>query len=121
MAKDLQMCPFLGKDCVRQRCKLWVAMRGVGPSGEPVDRADCTFAWQPVLFTENTKEVRGYAAAMESFRNIVANHPALKIIATAYGQIASIATKSGVAVISLPDNGKVKTDEVAGQSGKSTL
>jgi len=117
------LCPFLGKECAGQRCKLWVAMRGVDPTGQPVDRADCSFAWQPILFTENTKEVRSYATAMESFRNIVDRHPALKIIANSFAHIAAIAQKSGVAILNPPidGNGKGVKDEVAGQSGQSTL
>lgn len=52
------------------RCAWFVQMRGVNPStGAETDEHGCAMSWMPVLMVENSRQQRGTAAAVESFRN----------------------------------------------------
>ena len=51
-------------------CRFWVQVQGTNPqSGEPINKADCSMSWTPMLLIENTKINRETGAAIESFRN----------------------------------------------------
>jgi hypothetical protein len=61
-------CPFLGKKCIQEKCMLWASY----------SRADkkvyetCSIAFLPVLMSQQISESISNAAAIESFRNVVA-------------------------------------------------
>lgn len=69
LPKD-RVCPLLKGACIEARCMFWTHVRGQHPqSGAEIDMPDCAVRYLPVLLIENAKEVRGAAAATESFRN----------------------------------------------------
>ena len=66
-------CPLIQGACKQFDCLFWIQLRGTHPqTGAEVDEYDCSVRWLPVLLIENAKEVRQGAAAIESFRNVVA-------------------------------------------------
>lgn len=69
--KKEPVCPLLGgKPCLGDGCMFWVKLRGNHPqTGAPVDEADCTYRWMPILMIEGTQQTRQAGAAIESFRN----------------------------------------------------
>lgn len=73
--ETVMTCP-LGSKCEEirdnklHRCVWNIKMSGTDPStGTAVDRDGCAMAWLPMLLVENSKQQRGTAAAIESFRN----------------------------------------------------
>lgn len=74
-ADEGRNCPFSGKDCSEacHKCPMWVQVRGTNPNtGGEIDRWDCSFALLPMLLIENAQQSRQTGAAVESFRNEVA-------------------------------------------------
>jgi len=70
---DGTYCPYLKKDCIEFKCKLFQKLRGIDPqSGEPVDEYDCAILWNSILLIENSQMQRQTGAAVESFRNNIA-------------------------------------------------
>ena len=66
-------CPLVQGDCKQFDCLWWIQLRGTHPqTGQELDEYDCAVRWLPILLIENAKEVRQGAAAIESFRNVVA-------------------------------------------------
>lgn len=68
-------CPF-GNKCEEiknnelHRCKMYIEVAGLHPqTGESVSQWDCAFNWIVVVQMENSKQLRGVAAATESLRN----------------------------------------------------
>ena len=75
-ADEGRNCPFNGQDCstVCHKCPMWVQVRGAHPqTGVELDRWDCSFALLPLLLIENANQARQTGAAVESFRNEVAD------------------------------------------------
>jgi hypothetical protein len=67
-------CPLHRKDVskVCHECEWFVAVRGMHPqTGEEIDKWACAIAWGPQMLINVAREVRGGAAATESFRNEV--------------------------------------------------
>lgn len=71
-------CP-LGSKCeeardgVVMRCAWFTKLRGTNPNtGDEVDEHACAMSWLPVLLVENTRAGHHTAAAVESFRNEMA-------------------------------------------------
>ena len=71
-------CP-LGSECEKaveggiERCAWYIKIVGKDPqSEETFDDWRCAMAWQPILLLENTQHTRGTSAAVESFRNEMA-------------------------------------------------
>lgn len=72
-------CP-LGSQCeetrdgVRHRCAWFIQVRGHHPqTGALLDEWGCAMGWIPILLIESAQVGRGHTAALESFRNEVAN------------------------------------------------
>jgi hypothetical protein len=70
-------CP-LGSKCEEikdnkvHRCAWFIKLAGKNPTtGESIDEMGCAMSWVPILLIENSKQQRGTAAAVESFRNEV--------------------------------------------------
>lgn len=64
------LCPFMKKDCVEQKCKLWIHLVGTNPqTGQPTDDWGCAIGWLPLLLVENSRHQRGTQKAVESLRN----------------------------------------------------
>tara|TARA_R110002051_G_scaffold30717_1_gene70824 strand:+ start:64 stop:336 length:273 start_codon:yes stop_codon:yes gene_type:complete len=69
-ATPATFCPIIKGDCVEYKCRWWTQLIGSDPqTGQPVNEYDCAVKWIPMLLTENSKETRQTAAAIESFRN----------------------------------------------------
>ena len=67
------LCPLKSAPCIGLDCAWFTQLRGTHPNtGAEIDEWSCTVAWLPVLLIENAKETRQTAAAVESFRNVVA-------------------------------------------------
>lgn len=67
------LCPLKNTQCIGLDCAWFTQLRGTHPNtGAEIDEWGCAVAWLPVLLIENAKETRQTAAAVESFRNIVA-------------------------------------------------
>nr|WP_315237727.1 hypothetical protein [uncultured Albidiferax sp.] len=61
------------KDDTVYRCAWSIKLVGNNPNnGAQVDERGCAMAWVPILLIENSQQQRGTAAAVESFRNEVA-------------------------------------------------
>lgn len=55
------------------KCNRWMQIQGNNPNtGEPVNRYKCVDDWIPMLLIENSQMQRQTGAAVESFRNNVA-------------------------------------------------
>lgn len=67
-------CPLLKEDCIQLRCAWFSQLRGTNPNtGKDVDEWACSVAWLPVLLIENSQQQRQTGAAVESFRNEMAD------------------------------------------------
>lgn len=67
------LCPLKNAPCIGLDCAWFTQLRGTHPNtGAEIDEWGCAVAWLPVLLIENAKETRQTAAAVESFRNVVA-------------------------------------------------
>ena len=64
-------CPLNNFDpCKQLDCAWFLQIRGMNPNtGEDVDEWGCSMSWLPILMIENSKQQRGTASAVESFRN----------------------------------------------------
>ena len=76
--KTVLTCP-LGHKCQEVRdgaihqCTWFTKLAGKNPNtGENVDEFACAMSWLPVLLIENAQQQRSTAAAVESFRNEMA-------------------------------------------------
>jgi len=72
-------CP-LGSKCEEirdgkiHRCAWSIELDGINPNTDQVVKErGCAMAWMPILLIENSRQQRSTAAAVESFRNDVAN------------------------------------------------
>ena len=71
---DAHICPFLGKSCIKEKCKLWILLLGENPqTREPINTFDCAISWLPVLLVENRQALNGSQVSFESFRNEINN------------------------------------------------
>ena len=62
------------KPCRKTKCAWFAQVRGTDPNtGKDIDEWGCAVAWLPVLLIENASQARHTSAAVESFRNEVAN------------------------------------------------
>ena len=80
-------CPLIGKKCIESECMFWVHILGHHPQSDaPLDHFDCSVRWLPILMIEGSKETRGAAAAIETFRNemVVANE---RLLGERYGRL----------------------------------
>ncbi len=67
-------CPFLNGPCIKDRCALWTQVLGQHPqTGEVVNKAACSLSFLPMLLIENSQQQRQTGAAIESFRNSMAD------------------------------------------------
>tara|TARA_R100001510_G_C7636182_1_gene194316 strand:+ start:841 stop:1155 length:315 start_codon:yes stop_codon:yes gene_type:complete len=74
--KQGNFCPLLQKECIGLQCSWLTQIRGTHPqTGEPIDEWDCAVKWMPMLLVENSQMQRQTGAAVESFRNVVAENP----------------------------------------------
>ncbi len=74
-------CPIIKDECLQNKCKFWVQLRGTHPqTGAPVDEWDCAVWWLPMLLTEVSQQARQTAAAVESFRNEVVQLPTPRLV-----------------------------------------
>jgi hypothetical protein len=74
-AEEGMICPLHKKDVstVCHKCPWWCRVIGKNPqSEEMLDDWRCSIALLPMLLVENAQVTRGTTAAMESFRNNVA-------------------------------------------------
>lgn len=74
-AEPGEVCPFNQKpvEKVCHKCPLYVLIRGRNPqTGEQIDQWGCSLAWMPMLMIENSQQQRQTGAAVESFRNEMA-------------------------------------------------
>lgn len=64
-------CPHMGlQPCGTFKCKFWQNVRGTSPqTGQEVDEWECLFVIQIMLQIEQSKQMRGVAASIDSFRN----------------------------------------------------
>lgn len=69
-------CPLNNfEPCKQMDCAWFIQVRGSNPNtGEDVDEWACAIAWQPILMIENSQQQRQTGAAIESFRNVVAEN-----------------------------------------------
>ncbi len=92
-----KVCPFNGKDTskVCHKCPMWIQVRGTNPQGGEVDHWNCSLAWMPMLMIENSQQQRQTAAAVESFRNVVAegNRQTAATLASAIAATANMAVQ----------------------------
>jgi hypothetical protein len=66
-------CPLIKEPCRQLGCNWFVKMRGLNPNtGEEIDDYRCTLSWLPILLLEGASQTRQAGAAIESFRNEVA-------------------------------------------------
>ena len=84
MAKTKKMlCPLMkGGECIEDGsivegeicgCRFWIKIIGKDPTtGQETNQGDCAIAWTPILLIENSNMQRQTAAAVESFRNEMA-------------------------------------------------
>ena len=75
-------CPLIKKDCIQTKCAWFTQLRGTNPqTGSEVDEWGCAVSWLPILLIENSQQQKQTGAAVESFRNVVAesNSTALKL------------------------------------------
>lgn len=91
--ETVAVCP-LGSKCEEikdnklHRCMWSIELDGVHPTtGESIQNKGCAMAWVPILLIENSKQQRSTAAAVESFRNEMAQ-------ANANSQLVLLATAS---------------------------
>lgn len=71
--KDDADCPLWREPCHQHKCRFYVQIMGHNPNtGEQVNKWDCAIAWMPMLMIENSQQQRQTGAAVESFRNAVA-------------------------------------------------
>jgi len=67
-------CPLIKKDCVKEKCAWFMRVRGTNPNtGEPIDESGCAVVWMPYMAMDITQKTNQAGAAVESFRNEVAN------------------------------------------------
>ncbi len=74
--KPKDNCPLDGfKPCRKFDCGWFTHILGTDPqTGKEVDEYGCAVAWMPILLIENAKESRQTGAAVESFRNEMADN-----------------------------------------------
>lgn len=70
-------CPYTGhkQKCVKHymNCPKWIHVIGTDSNtGQEINEYQCEDSWRIPLMIENSKEQRQTAAAVESFRNVVA-------------------------------------------------
>lgn len=71
--KPSVICAFIGKPCIKERCAHWANVKGVDPqTGAMMDDWKCAFTHLPILMVEVGRQVRSFAAAVESHRNVAA-------------------------------------------------
>ena len=73
-AKPGTTCPFFRKDVskVCHRCELWDAVPVYAPAtGERSDKWGCTFKLATFVGRDVVQQTGQYAAALESFRNVI--------------------------------------------------
>jgi len=78
MPEIIIICP-LGSECEgiknnqQFRCAWYTHLVGQNPQGgPPIDEWKCAMAWMPLMLVENAQTNRGQTAALESFRNEMA-------------------------------------------------
>ena len=74
-ADEGRICPLHKQDMskVCHTCPWWTRLQGRHPNtGDPVDEWGCAVSWMPMLLCENSQQSRQTGAAVESFRNVVA-------------------------------------------------
>jgi hypothetical protein len=89
------LCPMRGSECIEDGaivdgvlcgCRFWITVIGKDPTtGADVNKADCSFAWTPILLIENSQMQRQTGAAVESFRNemVASNEISQKVLLAA--------------------------------------
>lgn len=72
--KSKDGCPLNKfKPCKETDCTWFIQIRGKNPNtGHDVDEWGCAIAWMPILLLEGAQQQRETGAAVESFRNVVA-------------------------------------------------
>lgn len=67
-------CPLDGfKPCRELECAWFLKITGKNPNtGEEIDDWGCSMSWMPILLIENAQQQRQTGAAVESFRNEMA-------------------------------------------------
>jgi hypothetical protein len=64
------LCPFLNKACIGDACTMWTQVLGKDPqTGAPINHADCSIKWIPVLLIENSKEQAHTTASLDAHRD----------------------------------------------------
>ncbi len=73
-------CPYTGfkSTCfdgvVNHQCPKWTHIYGKNPqTEETIDRHGCSDSFLPLLLIENSQQQRSTGAAVESFRNVIAD------------------------------------------------
>ena len=74
MPKEIKKkCPLVGEECWGHECEWFQKIQGNNPqTGELMDEYMCVHLWHNILLIENSQQVRGTGAAVESLRNVVA-------------------------------------------------
>ena len=68
------MCPLTGDNCMKHDCEWYIQVMGTNPNtGQDVDRWGCSISFIPMLLIENSQQQRQTGAAVESFRNVIAD------------------------------------------------
>ena len=69
-----KLCPQFKTPCKKDRCKFWTHLLGKDHNtGKEYDSFDCAIIFLPILLVEAAYQSRGTAAAIESFRNVMAD------------------------------------------------
>lgn len=80
--KQGTFCPLIKDECVQLKCAWFTMVRGTNPNtGKEVDEWQCAVSWLPTLIIDNSNQQRQTGAAVESFRNEMAqtNESHLKV------------------------------------------
>ena len=75
--KEGEFCPLIKKKCVGRKCAWYTEVRGINPNtGQEIDEWKCAVSWMPMMAVEIAQKSNQTGAAVESFRNDVAqaNH-----------------------------------------------
>ena len=80
-----KICPLLKEECLEQGCNWYTHLTGANPqTGAEMDKFGCAVEWLPILLVETAKEVRHSRAAIEVFKNEMAeankNNPLLSFL-----------------------------------------
>lgn len=81
-----KLCHHTGhkSPCVKERCPKWITIQGTNPqTGEPVNTADCSDVWVPILLVDVARKLVAVDATTHNLNNELAKANARNIAAVA--------------------------------------